>query len=170
MCVYICVCICVCVYIYIYIHTIYTYICYNMMLSLSLYVCIYIYMYMYIHSIILHYGEICFLLDIPVRYELCFSCLTSPYVLNISQATWRRPSTTRAPEELRGASRTASLRTEILDFRGFDSSSILRSGGGVLVSKGNFQESLSQRIFAGRFLVRLGVSRRVRMRRPRTSM
>ena len=49
---------------------------------------------------------------------------------------------------------TASLRTKIMDFRGFDSSGILISRGGiVLMSTGNFPESLSQRILAGTILV-----------------
>ena len=52
-----------------------------------------------------------------------------------------------------------NLRTKILDFGGLDSGRILLSGGGILTSIGNFPESLSQGILAGRFLVgRLGVS------------
>ena len=55
---------------------------------------------------------------------------------------------------------TANLRTKILDFRGFDSSIILMLRGGILMSTGNFPESLSQRNSVGRFLVvRLGVHR-----------
>ena len=41
---------------------------------------------------------------------------------------------------------SAIHRTKILDFRGFDPSSILRLRGGILMSMGNFQEILSQRI------------------------
>ena len=40
---------------------------------------------------------------------------------------------------------TANLRTKILDFRGFDSSRILILRGGILISIGNFPESLSRR-------------------------
>ena len=40
---------------------------------------------------------------------------------------------------------TANLRTKILDFRGFDSSRILVSRGGIFMSTGNFPESLSQK-------------------------
>ena len=53
----------------------------------------------------------------------------------------------------------ANLCTKILDFRGFDSSRVLILRGGVLMSIGDFPESLSQAILAGRFLVgRLGVA------------
>ena len=54
--------------------------------------------------------------------------------------------------------RTANLRTKIMDFRGSDSSIILISRGGILMSTGDFAVILSQRILSGRFLVgRLGV-------------
>ena len=50
------------------------------------------------------------------------------------------------------------LRTEILDFRGFDSSRILSLSRGIVMSMGNLPESLSQAILAVRLLVgRLGV-------------
>ena len=46
----------------------------------------------------------------------------------------------------------------VLDFRGFDSSRILISSEGILMSIGNFLEMLSQRILAGIISVgRLGV-------------
>ena len=48
---------------------------------------------------------------------------------------------------------TANLRTTILDFRGFDSSRILILRGGLLMSIGNFLESLSQAILVGIILV-----------------
>ena len=58
---------------------------------------------------------------------------------------------------------TANLRTEILDLRGFDSSGILISRGGILMYKGNFPESLSQQILAGIILAgRLGVQASLR--------
>ena len=44
--------------------------------------------------------------------------------------------------------------TKILDFRGFDSSIILISRGGILMSPGDFPESLSQAILVGIILVR----------------
>ena len=50
------------------------------------------------------------------------------------------------------------LRTKTLDCRGFDSSRILITRGGILMSIGNFPEGLSQGILAGIILVgRLGV-------------
>ena len=53
---------------------------------------------------------------------------------------------------------TANLRTNIMDFRGFDSSIILIIRGGILMSIGGFPESLSQAILVGIMLVgRLGV-------------
>ena len=63
---------------------------------------------------------------------------------------------------------TANLRTEILDFRGFDSSRLLILRGGIPWPIGNYQESLSQRILVGNILVgRLGVLHYCSM--PRTS-
>ena len=48
---------------------------------------------------------------------------------------------------------TANLRTNIMDFRGFDSSIILILRGGILVSIGDFPESLSQAMLVGLMLV-----------------
>ena len=64
----------------------------------------------------------------------------------------------RAEIDACGLCDTANLRTISLDVRGFDSSGILILRGGIIMSTGNFPESLSQAILAGRFLVgRLGV-------------
>ena len=53
---------------------------------------------------------------------------------------------------------TGNLPTNIMDFRGADSSRILILRGGILTSRGNFPERLSQAILVMRFLVgRLGV-------------
>ena len=53
----------------------------------------------------------------------------------------------------------ANLRTKILDFRG-NSSRIIILRGGIVMSTGNFLESLRQRILVGIVLVgRLGVVR-----------
>ena len=68
-------------------------------------------------------------------------------------------SASRDSAGLAAKSATVNLRTKILDFRGFDSSRILIVRGGILMSIGNFPESLSQAILVGRFLVgRLGVA------------
>ena len=57
--------------------------------------------------------------------------------------------------------RTANLCTNIMDFRGFDSSIILILRGGVLMSIGDFSGSLSQAILVGIMLVgRLSVWKR----------
>ena len=59
---------------------------------------------------------------------------------------------------LQGPASTANLRTEMLDFGGFDSSIILTLRGGIPRPLGNFLESLSQAILVGITLVgRLGV-------------
>ena len=56
---------------------------------------------------------------------------------------------------------TANLRTEIMDFRGFDSSRILMLRGGIPRPIGDFPESVSQAILVGIILVgRLGVDSR----------
>ena len=53
---------------------------------------------------------------------------------------------------------TANLRTNIMDLRGFDSSRILILRGGILMSIGDFPESLSRANLAGIILEgRLGV-------------
>ena len=54
---------------------------------------------------------------------------------------------------------TANLRSNIVDFGGLDSSIILSFRGGILMSIGNFLETLSQAILVGIMLVgRLGVN------------
>ena len=56
---------------------------------------------------------------------------------------------------------TANHPTSIMDFRGLDSSIILISSGGILMSIGNFPESLSQAMLVGVMLVGgLGVTLR----------
>ena len=54
---------------------------------------------------------------------------------------------------------TPNLPTNIVDFRGFDSSTILNLRGGILMSIGDFPESLSQAMLVGvMFVEGLGVS------------
>ena len=63
-----------------------------------------------------------------------------------------------AGHKLTADARAANLRTKTPDFRGFDSSRVLISRGGILMSVGNLLEALSQRILVGIILVgRLGV-------------
>ena len=54
---------------------------------------------------------------------------------------------------LRWDHRSTNLPTKILDLRGFDSSIISMLRGGILMSIGNFPESLSQAILVGTMLV-----------------
>ena len=70
-------------------------------------------------------------------------------------------------DDPRACTRTADIRTKILDFRGFGSSRILMLRGEILMSIGNFTEMSSQAILVGRFLVgRLGVEPSIGSRRP----
>ena len=55
----------------------------------------------------------------------------------------------------------ANLRTKILDVRGLYSTRILTFRDGILMSVGNFPESLSQPILAGIVLVRRKIVRTV---------
>ena len=61
--------------------------------------------------------------------------------------------TANAMLSVQTTSATASLRTDILDFRDFDSSRILISRGGILMSTGISPEVLGRRILAGIILV-----------------
>ena len=83
------------------------------------------------------------------------------YILDISQdAATCLPVTRRPPSGLNWRlAGTANLRTNIMDFRGFDSSILLILRGGIiLMSMGDFPESLSQAILVGIMLVgRVGV-------------
>ena len=64
----------------------------------------------------------------------------------------------RAPP-VRSSRPTSNLPTNIVDFRGFDSSIILISRGGISRPVGNFPESLSRAMLVGTMLLgRLGVS------------
>ena len=60
------------------------------------------------------------------------------------------PTDTR---KFRNAYATPNLCTNIMDFRGFDSSTILNLRGGIPRPIGNFPESLSQAILVGIILV-----------------
>ena len=80
-------------------------------------------------------------------------CCNMLYCVIILYVLYNWPDAERG--RFRGA---ANLPTRILDFKGFDSSRILILRGGILMSVGNFPESLSQGILAGVILVRrLGV-------------
>ena len=63
----------------------------------------------------------------------------------------------------------SSHSAKILDFRGFDSSRILTLWGGILMSIGDFPESLSQAILAGVILVGRSIGRIAGRAGPRTA-
>ena len=71
-------------------------------------------------------------------------------------ARWPRPAAATASAAI--CSFTPNLPTNIVDFGGFDSSIMLFLRGGILMSIGNFPESLTQAILVGVMLIgRLGV-------------
>ena len=58
---------------------------------------------------------------------------------------------------------TPNLPTNIVDFTGFDSSIILNLRGGILMSIGDFPESLSQAILVGIMLISREIGRTCNM-------
>ena len=103
--------------------------------------CISIYDHVYIYIYIYNY---------IMRQATCHSCavLAEP----------RKASLAARPAGCKRWSCTANLRTQIVEFRGFDSSIILFLRGGIPRRIGNFLEVLSQEILVGIILVgRLGV-------------
>ena len=99
---------------------------------------IYIYIYIYIHIYIYIY-----IYDASRGYAAATPCRSR------TQA-WRRTSVGRPRLPL---CCTANLLTNIMDLRGFDSSTILVLRGGILMSIGDFPESLSQAILVGSMFV-----------------
>ena len=96
------------------------------------YMCIYIYIHTYMYIYI--YIYVCICIYIYIHMYIYIYIYTCTYTC------------------------TANLRTNIVDFRGFDSNVILMSRGGILMSIGNLPESLSQAMLVGIMLVgRLGV-------------
>ena len=65
----------------------------------------------------------------------------------------RQPRTTEPECDRTVRSCTANLPTNIVDFRGLDSSIILILSGGILMSIGDFPESLSQAMLVGIMVV-----------------
>ena len=120
------VCVCVCIYIY---------------------VCIYILVIIIIIIIVIATIIILLLLLLHYMYVYIYICIHTLLSLSLSLcliSSWRH---SHSPASRRGRDkRGANLRTKILDFRGCDSSVILISRGGILMSIGNFPETLSQQI------------------------
>ena len=134
-----------------------------------MYICIYIYICMYVCIYI--YIDIC---RVPFR-TLLLPDGGAPIWSNFPKARFcasaretfgpdvercgreRRPAC-QSSEHLQTTTYTANLRAMILDFRGFDSSRILNSRGGIVRSIGHFPDSLSQAVLVGIVLIgRLGV-------------
>ena len=80
---------------------------------------------------------------ISIHTTIFFFLLFFPAMKLLSAGLWTRPA----------ARYTPNLPTNIMDFRGFDSSIILILRGGVLMSIGDFPESLSQAMLVGIMLV-----------------
>ena len=70
-------------------------------------------------------------------YLFIVLCLASPSATEALRTSPARPG---PPLGRSGVLGTANLRTKILGFRGFDSSRVLDSWGGVLMSIGNLPE------------------------------
>ena len=105
-----------------------------------IHICIYIYIYIYIER------DICIYVCMCVHRER-------------ERERERERAIMDCPRCLRDS--TPNLPTDIVGFRGFDSSIILILRGGILMSIGDFLESLSQAMLVGTMLVgRLGVFRR----------
>ena len=90
-----------------------------------------------------------------------------PRAARVPEAT--RPLSGCEPLDPRRVPDTANLRTKILDFGGFDSSRIFSLRVGILMSIGDFPESLSQAILAGVILVGRSIGRIAGRAGPRTA-
>ena len=90
-----------------------------------------------------------------IRAYTCIYMHIHAYTCIYTQIYTHIHTRARFPE---GGLATANLPTKIVDFRGFDSSVILILRGGILMSIGDFPESLTQAMLVGIMLVgRLGV-------------
>ena len=96
-------------------------------------------------------GHICF-----VAGGIHFFCQR----INSSRCSWPWDRV-ESPESGRGSGeKYGHPRTNIVGFRGFDSSMILIQRGGILMSIGDFPESLSQAMLVGCNVRRIGCSKR----------
>ena len=137
------------------------------MISLSLSICIYTHMHMHIYIYIYVWRDTHNTNTYIYIYAHIGNTVNTILTLwnkqcMASSCSHPRPSppnqlTTQPTLRFLAHGSTANLRTKILDFRGFVSSRILILRGGILLSVGDFPESLSQAILVGRLLVgRLG--------------
>ena len=112
--IYVCMYMCICVYVYTCI-CVYVYMCVCAYVYVCAYICVYIYIYIYIY--------------------------THQHITSIALCAFKPFRTRSWPES--GPSHdgpycTANLRTNSMDFRGFDSSIILILRGGIPMSMGDF--------------------------------
>ena len=139
------------IYIYIYIYHIHTYI----HTYIHICMCIYVYMHTYIHTYVLIIIIICIYIYIYTHIHIYIYIERERYYLYVCIYTY---TYTHIHTHIRGGEGTANLPTNIVDFRGFDSSVILIERGATLMSIGDFPEILSQAMLVGTMLVgRLGV-------------
>ena len=117
-----------------------------------MHVCVYIYIYIYTHTYTHTY---------MYHVRVCYKCTRIvPTCTHWGvQTCTARGNTTHIMYKIARASRgTPNLPTNIVDFRRFDSSTILMLRGEIFRPIGDFPESLSQPMLAGTMLVgRLGV-------------
>ena len=120
--------ICICIYIYIYI---YTYIQY-----------VYIYVYTYIQIVVSAFNQ-------PGFSDLGKCKAGTFYLYFVDSRLLGQQGGVQEPASPPPTYSTANLPTNIVDFRGFDSSMILILRGGILMSIGDFPESLSRAMLVG---------------------
>ena len=142
------------IYIYIYIHTLYV----------CVYRCVCIYIYIYICSLSFFLSLYIHICIYTIIFNLIASVSSSGVLhrlterLQFSHAARCFHSILYHVSYMHVRESTPSLPTNIVDLRGFDSSIILILWAGILMSTGNFLESLSQAILVVAMLVgRLGV-------------
>ena len=155
---------------------IYAYVCLSLSLSLFLSLSLYIYIYAYTHiDTFMYYTHIPYIsLQGVDAKDFCAAVLCTPvmcvyihiytyiyiyihththalindnHIINSSSAA--RNQAMSQLHVIEPASSTANPPTNIMDFRGFDSGTILILRVGILMSMGNFPESLTQAILAG---------------------
>ena len=117
------------------------YLCIYIYLSLHIYIYVYLYLYIHIHTYMYVYV-----------YIYIYTCLYVCIYIYIYIYMYARPQPASDEKSLAPVSQlmgTANLRTNIMDFRGFDSSLILILRGGIPRPIGNFLEALSRAILVG---------------------
>ena len=136
-----------CTYMYIYIY-IYTHTCIYISISLSLYIYIHTYIRTYVRTYVYIYIYIYIYYTVIITSLILCIDGRDPSHGRFQACTGRVRLQDSSIQRTPSAAITANLRAKILDFRGFDSSRILSSRGGILMSIGNFREMSSQAILS----------------------